>query len=131
VSRECDLDRQQVVREEEARPDCRAHEPSEDEARREEQNPERIEHVVDVEAVTRPFVLPNARERSVHAVAEPVQDEEEHRNYETDGTSRCGPVTDTGSDHCEPAERGQVVGVNRRRQALCHPDEAALLDRCQ
>ena len=60
VRGERDLDRQQVIGQEQSGADAQAHEPAENQTADEEQNPQRVEDVIDVIPVTRPLVVPHA-----------------------------------------------------------------------
>ena len=96
-----------------------------------EQDADRVEHVVDIEAVARPLLLANARHGAVEAVTEPV-DRQEHRCCDQRPRVRGGhPERDAGAEHGQRSENGQVVGAYPEREAASHPDEAAFLDSCQ
>ena len=67
----------QIVGEQERRGRQEADVPAGEESPDQQQDADGIEHVVDVEAVARPLVLPDPGERAVEAVAEPVHHQEE------------------------------------------------------
>ena len=75
VGRQGDLHHQQVIGDQERRGDDSAHEAAESEPGQQTEDADDIEHVVDVEAVPRPFMLPDAGDGSIEAVAEPLDHE--------------------------------------------------------
>ena len=87
------------VGDEQAERDHRAHVAGEREAAEQERRAERVDDVVDVEAVARPLVLADARERAVEAVAEPVERQADDHETSADGVDAREPVGDTGAEH--------------------------------
>src|SRR6185503_9899967 len=72
MRRERYFDRQEVVGEEEPSADCQADVTAENEPCEDEQDAQRIQHMVDVEAIPWALVMTDARQRAVQAVAKPV-----------------------------------------------------------
>ena len=56
--------------------------PPSDEPRNQEENSDRVEDVIDVEAIPRALVMPHPREGAVQAVAEPVERQEADDQHE-------------------------------------------------
>ena len=67
-----------------------------------EQRAERVEDVVDVEAVSRALMAAHPRQRAVEAVAEPVEREEEH-----DAPERGRYVARDGETHADQEHRDE------------------------
>ena len=122
-----DLHHQQVIGHEEPGRHERRHEPAERETSEQEQDSNDVEYVIDVEAVARPLVPADARQRPVEAVAEPVH--REHPDRAQHGRRRTGsdPVADAGDGHRDAGQRRQVVRVDERGHPAGNPYEQALL----
>src|SRR5207237_8084468 len=68
-----DLDQQQIVRGKKSKSDEWGHLPAENQPAGERRESNRVEHVIDVEAVARPLLAPHAGQGAVKTVAEPVE----------------------------------------------------------
>ncbi|MFN8092876.1 MAG: hypothetical protein U0599_11745 [Vicinamibacteria bacterium] len=122
------LDREQEVGDEERRADDRRHQARDGEAAHEEERPERVDEVVDVEAEARPLVAAVAGERAVERVAEPVEDEPRVDGVKEPGVVRREGVGDAAGQERGEAEKREVVRRDGARHAGRHPQEQPLLD---
>ena len=85
-----------------------------------------IDDVIDIEPVPWPLLIPDARDRAVEAVAEPIR----HKRYDH---AKGRPVRYTvggergaGTGHRNQAERRQVIGVDEAGKSPGDPDERLL-----
>ena len=117
------------VGDQEREPDDRREEPGERHARDQHRDADNVEDVIDVEAVTRPLVMANARDRPVEAVAEPVEGQSRDDQTECGRPEARGPERGAGAGHRGQREEGEVVGGHLLWKPSCDPDEHALLER--
>ena len=109
--------------------DALAHVAGEGQAADQEQRPEGVDQVVHVEAVAWAAPLPEAGQRPVQAVAQPVEDESQVHHVEPQRVLRAPGVGEAGQQHRQQTQRGQVVRSDPRRRAGREPQQDLLLDR--
>ena len=124
MRRERNFDDQQVIRREETQPERDTHVSAEDETAEHRREPDRVEHVIDVVAVTRALVMTHACESAVETVAEPV-----HRQQWDDKPERSasGPEGCADPQHREDPDRREMVGIHPARQPARDSHQQALL----
>jgi hypothetical protein len=131
VSGQIHLGGNQEVRGEYAERDDRMHEAGGRQTHEQKCSAGYIDDMIDVEAVPRPLLVADARDGSVEAVAEPV--DEQCRNHAESSQRRPADRRKAGSGgrHRRQPRCRQVVRVDCPRQSPRDPDERALFGRCK
>jgi len=112
VSRQRDLDAEQQVGHQQRHGGCGVREARQGEARQQGSRAETVDEVVDVEPVARARAVPKASQRSVKAVAEPVQQQAEVHAVEPLQVPRRERIGDAPTHQREQAQRRQVVRLD-------------------
>jgi hypothetical protein len=87
--------------------------------------------VVHVESVAWAQPLADAGQRSVEAIAEPVDYQCGDHDDQRAAVPTRRPVAQTGGDHGQETEQGEVVGIDPGGHAFGQPDQGLLFRRCQ
>jgi len=90
-----------------------------------------VNDVVHVEAVSRALDAANTRERTVEAVAKPVDGQGPYNHPEPAAVPTREPEPETRQHHRRQRQSGQMVRVNGRRQMAGHSNEQPLFGRRQ
>ncbi len=99
VRRQVDLDREQEVRDQYAQCNQRAHVAGYRQAAHKKQHAEAVDDVIDVEPVPRALLLPHPRDRSVEAVAKPVDGEPRNRQEQSQAMSSRQVIREADHHH--------------------------------
>ena len=103
------------------------HPPRGRQSQEEGERTERVDHVIDVEAVTRARALPVAGQGPVQAVAEPVGHEGDVHGQEQQRPARGERVGGARREHGHEPEYGQVIGADARGHAGGQEQQQAAL----
>ena len=122
-----DLNRQQVVSNQEPGADGKTHVSPGHQSSHQEEDAQRIQHVVHVEAVTRPFLMTHTGQGAIETVTEPVGGEQDNDGDEGCWKLPAHPVADARGRQGNRSERRQVVRVDPPWQTLGDPNKDFLL----
>ncbi len=83
--------------------------------------------MVDVVSVAGTLLPPHPCQRAVEAVTEPVQGKKDDDQQKAGRSETRQPVGETGPQHGDQRQEGEMVGVHRGRHPRGKPEEYPLL----
>src|ERR1035438_10804212 len=87
--------------------------------------------MIHIEPVAWPLLVTNSRECPIQAVAKPVQNQKEIRQYQPGAGFAGIPIRAAYSKKRQETEQGQMIGVQPGRQPIREPNQDAFFERSQ
>ncbi len=123
VTRQIRFNRKPQERNQHRRGNWPAHQSRRREAAHQEKRTERIDDVVHLKPIPRPLPAPDPRERSIQAVAEPIEREEESGEQQPARIPPRHRIACCRKQHRRKPQQRQMIGTDPLRQSRRHPQQ--------